>query len=61
MFPLKPVQWKAKYCILEKCLNNYQLQLPKTGNIPEKLLNEICQIIYSLYGAKEVNKMYITI
>ena len=27
----------------------------KSGNTPEKLLNEICQIIYSLYQAKLVN------
>ena len=27
----------------------------------ENLLNEICQIIYSLYEEKEVTKKYITI
>ena len=28
----------------------------KTGNTPTNLLNEIRQIIYSLYGAKETSK-----
>ena len=28
----------------------------KAGNAPTDLLNEIRQIIYSLYGAKETNK-----
>ena len=28
----------------------------KTGNIPENLLNENRQILYSLYRAKEVTK-----
>ena len=29
----------------------------KAGNISENLLHEIRQIIYSLYGAKEINIM----
>ena len=33
----------------------------KTGNTSENLPNEICQIIYSLYQAKEMTKKYITI
>ena len=33
----------------------------KAGNTSEKLLNEIRQIIYSLYGEKEVTKKYTTI
>ena len=33
----------------------------KAGNTCENLLNEIRQIIYSLYRAKEVTKKYITI
>ena len=33
----------------------------KVGNMSENLLNEICQIIYSLYEEKEVTKKYITI
>ena len=28
----------------------------KTGNTSENLLNEICQIIYSLYQEKEITK-----
>ena len=28
----------------------------KAGNIPENLLNEIREIIYSLYRAKEITK-----
>ena len=28
----------------------------KTGNTSENLLNEICQIIYSFYQAKELTK-----
>ena len=28
----------------------------KTGNTSENLLNEICQIIYSLYQAKQITK-----
>ena len=33
----------------------------KAGNRPEKLLNEIRQVTYSLYPAKDVTKKYITI
>ena len=33
----------------------------KAGNTSENLLNEIRQIIYSLYQEKEVTKKYITI
>ena len=33
----------------------------KTVHIPENLLSEIRQIIYSLYQAKEITKKYITI
>ena len=33
----------------------------KAGNTSENLLNEIRQIIYSLYQGKEVTKKYITI
>ena len=28
----------------------------KAGNASENLLNEMCQIIYSLHWAKEINK-----
>ena len=33
----------------------------KAGNISENLLNEIIQIIYSLYRATEITKKVITI
>ena len=33
----------------------------KTGNTSEDLLNEIPQIIYSLYRANEITEMYTTI
>ena len=32
----------------------------KAGNISGNLLNEICQIIYSLFRAKEITKKYMT-
>ena len=32
----------------------------KTGNNSKHLLNEIIKIIYSLYQAKEITKMYTT-
>ena len=33
----------------------------KAGNTSENLLNEIRQVIYSLYQAKEITEKYITI
>ena len=30
----------------------------KAGNISENLLNEICQLICSLYQAKEIKQVY---
>ena len=33
----------------------------KAGNESENLLNEMCQIIYSMYREKYVTKKYITI
>ena len=33
----------------------------KVGNTYENLLNKIRQVIYSLYGEKEITKRYITI
>ena len=44
-------------------LQRYPIALTqvKTGNTSEKLLNEILQINYSLYQAKEITKTYITI
>ena len=38
-----------------------QRLLIKAGNISENLLNEIRQVIYSLYRAKKLPKSYITI
>ena len=40
--------------ILERLL--IALAQVKTGNTSENLLNEICQIIYSFYQAKELTK-----
>ena len=40
--------------ILERLL--VALAQVKTGNTSENLLNEICQIIYSFYQAKELTK-----
>ena len=33
----------------------------KVGNTSENILNEICQVLYSLYWAKEIIKKYMTI
>ena len=33
----------------------------KVGNTSENLLNEICQLIYSLYQAKKLLKKFVTI
>ena len=43
-------------------MKHYQIALPqvKAGNIYENLLNEIRQIVYSLYQAKKLLKKYIT-
>ena len=46
----------------DKLLDHSNLKIPKVlaqvkaGNTSEKLLNEIRQVIYSLYRAKEINK-----
>ena len=52
----------TKYKLLNKCLKHYQIALPqvKAGNRYENLLNEIRQIVYSLYQAKKLLKKYIT-
>ena len=47
-------------CELSKCLPLAFTQI-KAGNTSENLLNEIREIIYSLYQEKEVTKKYITI
>ena len=44
-----------KYYLLNKCLPISLAQL-KEGNNSENLLNEIRQIIYSLYQSKEIAK-----
>ena len=46
--------------LLNKCLPVALAQI-KAGNTSENLLNEIREIIYSLYQEKEVTKKYITI
>ena len=33
----------------------------KVVNTSENILNEICEVLYSLYWAKEITKKYITI
>ena len=50
IFP-KRKQRKRRRSILHK-----QLKQVKAGNISENLLNEICQIIYSLDWGKEITK-----
>ena len=58
-----------KYCSHLKILTSKQilqklriaLAQVKPGNTFENLLNEIHQIIYSLYQAKEITKKYVTI
>ena len=37
-------------------LRSLPVALVKVGNTSENLLNEICQIVYSLYQAKEITK-----
>ena len=67
-FLLYEVKYKAKYGEELKILTPKQIlqRLPialaqiKAGNISERLLNEIRQIIYSLYESKETTKKYIT-
>ena len=46
--------------LLNKCLP-VALARVKAGNASENLLDEIREIIYSLYQEKEVTKKYITI
>ena len=66
---LKLAKHKSKYGEGLKILTPKQMieRLPialaqvKAGNFSETLLNEIRQIIYSLYREKEVTKNYITI
>ena len=47
----------SKYYLLNKCFKDYQyLAQVKVGNTSENLLNEIRQVIYSLYREKELTK-----
>ena len=67
IFPLKLTQGKGRPLDLATCLKilspKQMLQrLPialaqvKAGNMSENLLNEICQILYSLFRVKEITK-----
>ena len=59
MFPLKEKQGKGlKMLTPKQMLQRLPMELAqvKTGNTFENLLNEIIQIIYSLYRQKEVTK-----
>ena len=59
MFPLKEKQGKGlKMLTPKQMLQRLPMKLAqvKTGNTFENLLNEIIQIIYSLYRQKEVTK-----
>ena len=53
---------KIKILTLKQMLQRLPIALAqaKVGNTSEKLLNEIRQIIYSLYQAREFTKNYIT-
>ena len=67
-FLLYEVKYQTKYGDELKILTPKQIlqRLPialaqiKAGNISERLLNEIRQIIYSLYESKDITKKYIT-
>ena len=59
LFPLKPTQRKGlKILTSKQMLQMLAIALAqvKAGNTSENLLNEIRQIIYSLYWAKEITK-----
>ena len=59
IFPIKSTQGKGlKRLALKQMLQRLPIALAqvKAGNISENLLNEIRQIIYSLYRAKEIPK-----
>ena len=63
---LSGAKYKAKHGKGLKILNPKQMlqRLPiafaqvKAGNTSEKLLNEIIQVMYSLYQAKQIKKVY---
>ena len=58
-FLLKPLQVKGlKILTPKQMLQRLPVALAqvKAGNTCENLLNEICQITYSLYRAKEITK-----
>ena len=59
VFPIKSTQRKAlKILIPKQILQRLLIVLVqvKSGNTSQKLLNEIRQIIYSLYRTKEITK-----
>ena len=47
---------RRKILTPEQILQRLTLAQVKAGNSSENLLNEICQIIYSLYWGKEITK-----
>ena len=64
IFPIKSTQGKALKILTPKRMLQrlpIAISLVKAGNTSEKLLNEIRQIIYSLYREKEITKKNITI
>ena len=64
IFPIKEKQGKRlKALTLKKMHQRLQIAFAqvKTDNTTENLLNEIKQIIYSPYKAKEIIKIYIII
>ena len=62
---ISEAKYKTKYADGLKILTPKQmlqiLPIALAGNTSENLLNEIKQIIYSLYWAKEITKKYIII
>ena len=59
MFPIKPTQGKGiKILTRKKMLQRLPIAIAhvKAGKTSENFLNEICQIIYSWYRAKEITK-----
>ena len=78
IIPIKSIRWKGRPSDLAQVWDHLHLtvltfkpmlqRIPialaqvKAGNASEKLLNEIIQVIYSLYRTKEITKKkYITI
>ena len=55
---IKQKEQDLKYCHQNKCFKDYQIALAqvKAGNNSERLLNEIRQIVCSLYQSKQITK-----